>query len=67
MHGYWDVVPHVEKPIRFHPTDWTSRMGGEKKDNAAVQEMDLDEFKAIADEMESVFEKLGSLRKKYGV
>ena len=42
-------------------------MGGEKKDNAAVQEMDLDEFKAIADEMESVFEKFGSLRKKYGV
>jgi hypothetical protein len=67
VHGYWDVMPHVEKPIRFHPTDWTSKMSGEKKDKAAVQEMNLDEFKAIADEMESVFEKFGSLRKKYGV
>ena len=67
VHGYWEVLVTAEKPIRFHPTDWTSRMGGEKKDNAASLEMDLDEFKAIADEMESVFEKFGSLRKKYGV
>ena len=67
VHGYWEVMPRLEKPIRFHPTVWTTGVDGEKKDNAAIQEMSLDEFVAIADEMESVFVRFGSLRKKYGL
>jgi hypothetical protein len=62
IHGLWDVVPHLERPIRFTPAQWV-------KDTSAnnTEHMTMDEYLEMMGELNVVFDQFMRLRKKYGM
>jgi hypothetical protein len=61
IHGYWHLAGSLtDKPIMFSPINWEI----EKADNKD-QTFSLEEFKTIADELESICIEFGNLRRKY--
>jgi hypothetical protein len=62
IHGYWDVYPSVERPIRFKPMLWE-----EPKARNCYQEMTLLEFLEQMTEFNLTFKEFFRIRKKFGI
>ena len=63
VHGCWDVIPHLEKPIRFEANQWYNGKSGA----LTTEEMTLDEFLRLMNEMAEVFDQFSVLRRRHGL
>ena len=60
IHGDWDIVLNLAKPIRFTPMQWTA-----EESSPTTQSMSMSEFLAAADEMDALADSFTRLREKY--
>lgn len=62
IHGYWDVYPSVERPIRFRPMVWET--AGERN---GAEDMTLLEFLEQMEGFNQTFKQFFDIRREFGI